>query len=60
MKCSLCGYVFNEVDAEVSCKNCLIKKGCKLLRCPKCRFEMPSEPKWLKSLMKRRKDNEDK
>ncbi|PIQ87943.1 MAG: hypothetical protein COV73_01480 [Candidatus Omnitrophica bacterium CG11_big_fil_rev_8_21_14_0_20_43_6] len=60
MKCTLCGYKFSENEAEKACKNCPVKKGCKLLKCPNCGFETPPKPQWLKSLFKRRIDNEDK
>lgn len=60
MKCSLCGYEFNEENAELACKGCPMMKGCRLIRCPNCGFEMPSKPRWLKLLKKRRKFNETK
>lgn len=56
MRCSLCGYEFGEDQAQTACKGCLIMKGCKLIRCPNCGFEMPPEPKWLKSLKRRKKE----
>ena len=58
MKCSLCGYEFNEEQALSACKSCAIMKGCKLIRCPNCNFEMPAEPKWLKSFRERRKNKQ--
>jgi len=54
MKCTLCGYEFNEKDAQRACKNCPVMKGCKLIKCPKCGFETPPEPKWLKLFRKRK------
>jgi rubredoxin len=61
MKCSLCGYEFNEKEAEGTCKNCPIMKGCRLIKCPNCGFEIPAqEPKWLKYFKKERKTNENK
>ncbi len=50
MKCTLCGYTFDENEAPRSCKGCPIMKGCKLIRCPNCSFETPREPRlpaWL-------------
>ncbi len=53
MKCTLCGYNFDENEAPRSCKGCPVMKGCKLIRCPNCSFETPREPKWIKYLKKR-------
>lgn len=60
MKCTLCGNEFNEKDAEGACKNCPIMKGCRLIKCPNCGFEIPLEPKWIKNFKKERKINENK
>lgn len=60
MKCGLCGYEFNEKEAEGACENCLIMKGCRLIKCPNCGFEAPPEPKWLKYFKKERKSDENK
>jgi len=54
MKCSLCGYEFNEKVAEESCKGCPVKKWCKLIKCQNCGFETPPEPGWLKYLKRGR------
>jgi rubredoxin len=53
MKCSLCGLKFEEEDAKRSCQGCLMSKGCGLVRCPNCGFEMAPDPKWLKKLKKK-------
>lgn len=55
MKCALCGYKFDEKDADLSCSGCLMAKGCKLVKCPNCGYETPPEPRWLKRLLERRK-----
>jgi len=60
VKCTLCGYEFNEKDAERACKGCPVAKGCALLKCPNCGFEMAAEPRWLKNLMKKREGNSKK
>ena len=60
MKCSLCGYEFDEKEAERTCKGCPVMAGCKLIKCPRCNFEMPPEPDRLKIFKKRRKSDEDK
>lgn len=53
MKCTLCGYEFNEVAADRACSGCSLMKSCKLIKCPNCGFETPAEPKWLKKLRKK-------
>lgn len=60
MKCTLCGYEFDEKNAGEACKNCPIMKGCRLIKCPNCGFETPPEPKWLKYFKKGRKSDENK
>jgi hypothetical protein len=53
MKCGFCGYDFDPSEAETACGNCPLVKGCHLVRCPRCNYEMPPEAKlisWLRSL----------
>jgi len=53
MKCGFCGYEFNSEEAETACRSCPLVKGCRLVRCPQCGYEMPPEPKlvaWLRKL----------
>ena len=51
MKCGLCQFEFNEDSAAKSaCKGCLKFGTCRLVKCPKCGYEMPPEPKWIKKL----------
>ena len=54
MKCSMCGYRFNEEEAAAACKGCVMPKGCKLVKCPGCGYETPPEPKWLKKFLRRK------
>ena len=54
MICSLCGFRFDEDTARSACSGCGLVKRCGLARCPRCGFEMPREPAWLKKLRKRR------
>ena len=54
MKCAFCGYEFNEEKADSSCKGCFMAKECKLIKCPRCGYEMPLGPKWLKKILERR------
>jgi rubredoxin len=61
MKCSLCGFVFDEAKAQDGCKHCPSLGACKLIRCPNCGYETPPEPKWLKTLFgKGKKSDENK
>ena len=55
IKCSLCGHTFDIHKAQQACKNCILTKGCSLIRCPHCNYEMPLAPAWLKKLFKGRK-----
>jgi len=57
MKCAFCGHRFNEEEADLSCKGCFMAKGCKLIKCPRCDYEMPPEPMWIKKLLERRGKN---
>ncbi len=50
MKCSLCGFEFNEEEARAGCGGCGIVKHCDLIKCPNCSFEIPPEPEWIKKL----------
>ena len=54
MKCSLCGFNFDENDAKACCTGCLFSKGCELLKCPNCGFEMTKEPDWIKRLKEKK------
>ena len=50
MKCTLCGIEFNENQEQSACRSCPVVKGCRLIQCPNCGFEIPPEPRWLKTL----------
>lgn len=47
MKCTMCGYEFEQKSGKSVCKNCPLNKGCDMVCCPNCGFEIPVEPKWL-------------
>ncbi len=56
MECGFCGYRFDPEAAVVACNGCPLVKGCHLVRCPRCGYEMPPESKllaWLRQLGKR-------
>ncbi len=59
MKCSLCGFEFDQRKADLACQGCFTAKGCKLVKCPDCGYEMPPEPEWLKKIVERRKKGND-
>ncbi len=53
MKCGLCGYEFDPNQAGTVCGGCPLVRGCQLVRCPRCGYEMPPEAKligWLRNL----------
>lgn len=52
IKCGLCGFEFDENKAAFACASCFMMKECKLIKCPRCGFETPPEPKWIKNLKK--------
>ncbi len=56
MKCSMCGLEFEERTAAAACAGCPLNRGCKLIKCPRCGFETPPEPEWIKNLKRRRKE----
>ena len=44
VKCSFCGMEFKEEEAQKGCAGCSLTKGCRMIRCPRCGYEMPPEP----------------
>ena len=60
MTCGFCGYTFDPADAQESCEGCPLHRGCHLIRCPRCNYEMPPESKllgWLKKVVEGRRSN---
>jgi hypothetical protein len=55
MKCTLCGFKFNEIEAQSGCGGCGLMKKCDLVKCPNCNFEMLPDPEWIKKLLTRRR-----
>ena len=43
MKCALCGFEFDAMQADASCASCGIGKRCGLVKCPRCHYETPAE-----------------
>lgn len=50
MRCGFCGYEFREEDGIQGCINCPMSSGCKMVKCPRCNYEIPMEPRWIKKL----------
>ncbi|MBI4285834.1 MAG: hypothetical protein HY670_08070 [Chloroflexi bacterium] len=50
MNCPLCGNQFREEEGEAACQGCPMLKGCHLVKCPNCGYEVPREPGLLKNL----------
>ncbi|HNV87083.1 MAG TPA: FeoA family protein [Candidatus Omnitrophota bacterium] len=40
MKCSLCGFEFQENEGRSVCEGCVLAKSCSLIKCPRCHFEL--------------------
>ncbi len=69
MKCGYCQYEFELTTAESACGGCPLAPGCHLVRCPRCGYEMPPEPrvigwlrrwragKWSQNLMLEKKES---
>ncbi len=59
MNCSFCGLDFDMSQADLACTGCPLVKGCRLIRCPRCGYEMPPESKlvnWMRGWNARLKE----
>jgi rubredoxin len=52
MRCDFCGYEFDEEDGIQGCRNCPMGSSCNMVKCPRCNYEIPKEPSWIKKLKK--------
>ena len=55
MKCGMCAYEFDPETAEIACGGCPLVKGCHLVRCPRCGYDMPPEAvlvRWFRRVRK--------
>ncbi len=50
IRCSFCGYEFEQSEAETACGGCPLVRGCHLIRCPRCGYEMPPPSALLRRL----------
>jgi hypothetical protein len=58
MRCGFCDCEFDPADAETACSGCPLVGDCRLVRCPRCGYEMPPEAKlvaWLRKLRQRQR-----
>lgn len=45
MTCGYCGFEFDLEESRHACAACeLVGAGCKLVKCPRCGYDMPEEP----------------
>lgn len=49
--CALCSAEFRPDWAQPACRACPLGTGCGFVRCPRCGYENPLTPAWLKRLM---------
>jgi len=59
VKCGFCDYEFSTAQADTACNSCPLVKGCHLVRCPRCGYEMPPEAKLVRWLRKLRRQPDD-
>ncbi len=52
MKCGFCGFEFNEKEAGAGCGNCPLSSGCRMIKCPRCNYENPPEPRLVRKIKK--------
>jgi hypothetical protein len=53
--CGFCGFEFDPDQAETACPACPLARGCRLVCCPRCGYQMPPEAKlvgWLRNFGK--------
>lgn len=53
MKCAFCSFEFEEKLVNRSCGGCLKVGSCSMVKCPRCGYETPPEPEWLKRIKKK-------
>jgi predicted amidophosphoribosyltransferase len=50
IRCGYCSHEFAEDEGIRSCGKCGKPGGCRMVRCPRCYYENPEEPKILKKI----------
>ncbi len=48
--CPLCGARYREEDGRTCRARCPLERGCRLLRCPECRYEVPAPSRLTRAL----------
>jgi rubredoxin len=57
VKCSLCGYEFEENESLAVCGACILRKSCNMVCCPNCGYEMP-KPRKIKLFKKKKEETQ--
>ncbi len=52
MRCTFCGHEFTPEEGSRGCASCPVKAGCKMVKCPRCNYEIPPEPAWITKIKK--------
>ncbi len=52
MKCGFCGHEFDERQVKAGCASCPMSSGCRMIKCPRCNYENPPEPRLVRKLKK--------
>lgn len=55
IECPMCSHRFEEAEGVACCESCPLGKGCNLLKCPRCGYEIPREPRLVKAIRNWRK-----
>lgn len=49
--CGYCGLSFDPDESRWACAACeLVGTGCKMVKCPRCRYDMPEDPVFIQRL----------
>jgi hypothetical protein len=52
VRCAFCGYEFTKEEGSQGCRSCPVKAGCNMVKCPRCNYEIPPEPAWVRKIKK--------
>ncbi len=55
MRCVFCSFEFDEESSQRPCSGCFRLGNCSMVKCPRCGYETPPEPRWLRRIKKRSK-----
>ncbi|OGU08119.1 MAG: hypothetical protein A2W29_00435 [Gemmatimonadetes bacterium RBG_16_66_8] len=51
--CGFCAEAFEEDRGQPACQRCPLLVGCHFVRCPRCGYENPLPPSWLRRWLTR-------